>query len=285
MTETPLRRAQPTAGISAPADKRFRRSASRPARRQKWQFWAIRAGILSAAAAVSAVLLWIAGQGVMGASVFQIDHLKVEGQARLTAEEVRAVLDGLTGQSIFRADLEEYRGRLIDTPWIEDAVLWRVLPSSIHVQVTERVPLAVARRNGQFYLVDRTGAVIDDAGPEHGELDLPIVDGLFPDGGTQAESGRIAVLDRLLAEVATRADLRDRLSQVDLSDARNAVVLLDDEPARLRLGNTNFVDRLQRYLEARGAAEARFAAVDYYDLRFDERIFVGPARATGADRH
>ena len=286
MTDTPLRRGRPTAGVPAPADKRFRRSTHRPARRRGWQFWAIRAGGFTAAVGVTMALLWTLGNGVMDAGVFRIDQLAVEGDDRLTPDEVRSLLDGLTGQSIFRADLEEYRGRLLDSPWIADATLRRVFPSAVHVAISERAPLAIARLNGRFYLVDRTGFLIDEAGPKYGELDLPIVDGLFPEGvGTTADPTRIDVLERLLADLATRSDLLKRLSQVDLSDARNAVVLLDNEPARLHLGTTEFADRLLRYFDASRAVQPRIAVADYYDLRFGDRIYVGPARAIRDDRH
>ena len=286
MSETPSRRAQPTPGVPAPADKRFRRSSHRPARRRTWQYFAIRSVLLAGAIAVTAGLLWIAGNALADTRLFRIDRFSVEGNGRLSTSDVDELLRGLRGESIFRVDLEEYRGRLLDSPWVHDAELWRVLPSSVQVVLTERVPLAVGRLNGRFYLVDRTGVVIDDAGPEYGELDLPIVDGLFQDGaGTTADPVRIEVLDRLMTEVSTRSDLRDRLSQVDLSDARNAVVLLDGEPARLQLGTTQFVARLQRYLDAYEAAQRRVLVADYYDLRFDDRIFVGPARLTRDERH
>lgn len=284
MTERPVRRAQPTSGVPLPADKRFRRSGLRPGRRRGWRFWAIRAGVFVAAIGVTTALLWMLGNGVMDAGVFRIKHLEVQGHAHLATGDVRTLLDGLTGESIFRADLEEYRGRLLDSPWIQDAALWRVFPASVHVQVIERAPLAIARLNAQFYLVDRMG-VIDDAGPKYAALDLPIVDGLFVSGeGTMADPARVDLLARLLGDIGTKADLSNRLSQIDVSDARNAVVLVDNEPARLHLGTADFAERLLRYFEAYEAAQRRVVVADYYDLRFGDRIYVGPARLRRDDR-
>ena len=269
----------------APADKRFRRSSLRPGRRRGWQSWAIKGGMFAAAIAVTTALLWLLGNGVMDARAFRISRLEVQGHQFLAADDVRALLDGLTNESVFRADLEEYRGRLLDSPWVEDAALWRVFPATVHVQITERAPVAVARLNGRFHLVDRTGFLIDEAGPRYSDLDLPIVDGLFPErDGTMADPARVDVLVRLLADIGTKADLQHRLSQIDVSDARNAVVLIDNEPARLRLGSTDFAERLLRYFEAYEAVQRRVAVADYYDLRFGDRIYVGPARLRRDDR-
>ena len=49
--------------------------------------------------------------------------------------------------------------------------------------------MGVCRLNGQLYLVDRTGTLIDEFGPQYADLDLPIIDGLATsprDGGMRA---------------------------------------------------------------------------------------------------
>jgi cell division septal protein FtsQ len=56
------------------------------------------------------------------------------------------------------------------------------------------------------------------------------------------------------------------------------VVLLDGDPTLIRLGNERFVERLQSYHELAPALRERVPAIDYVDLRFDERVYVRPAR-------
>ena len=56
------------------------------------------------------------------------------------------------------------------------------------------------------------------------------------------------------------------------------MVLLDGDPTLIRLGNERFVERLQSYLELAPALRERVPAIDYVDLRFDERVYVSPAR-------
>ncbi len=241
--------------------------------------------VLGVAVVIMVGLIAWAAMGLMDASMFRIDRVVVEGNHRLAAGEVRALLDGINDQSIFRVDLEEFRTRLLDSPWVADAVLWRVFPSTVEVRVTERAPVAIARLNRQVYLVDSTGVIIDSAGPQYREFDLPIVDGLLTDGtdGTQADPRRIQLVERLLADLAARDDLLKRVSQVDVSDPKNAVVLLDGEPARLFLGDREFLARLQRYEEAAPTVREHVKASDYYDLRF-ERLFVGSATGTDAGK-
>jgi cell division protein FtsQ len=281
------RRGLPSGGsVAAAADRRFRRSSIRPGKRRSWRAVLTRALLIGAAGAAALAMVTWGMLAFTNAGIFRIEHLAVQGQHRLSAGEVKALLDGITGQSIFHVDLEEYRVRLLDSPWVSDAVLWRVFPSTVQVRVTERTPLAVARLNRLSYLVDATGAIIDAAGPQYREFDLPIVDGLLADDatGTLADPQRVQLVERLLAELSGRSDLLKRVSQVDVSNPRNAVVLLDGESARLYLGDRDFLARLQRYEEAAARVRERVAAIDYFDLRFD-RVFVGAApAAAGGDR-
>ena len=71
---------------------------------------------------------------------------------------------------------------------------------------------------------------------------------------------------------------RAQISQIDVSDSRNAVVLLEGDSTLIRLGNERFVERLQSYHELAPALRERVPAIDYVDLRFDERVYVRPAR-------
>ena len=89
-----------------------------------------------------------------------------------------ALLAGLEGQHLLQTDLEEWRRRVLGSPWVEQATLRRVLPSTVEVMIRERLPIAIGRIRGDLYLVDEQGLVIDEYGPNYAQFDLPIVDGL-----------------------------------------------------------------------------------------------------------
>ena len=88
----------------------------------------------------------------------------------------------------------------------------------------------------------------------------------------------------------SRPDLARRISQVDVSDPRNAVVIVDQDTARIRLGDERFVERLQSYVDLASTLHEQVPAIEYVDLRFGERVYVGsqagvvPARAAGPPR-
>jgi cell division septal protein FtsQ len=151
----------------------------------------------------------------------------------------------------------------------------------VDVTIRERVPIGIGRMGAGLYLVDDWGAVIDEYGPSYADLDLPIVDGLSSaPGEAEANVHRATLVRRLLDALRVR-NLASQISQIDVSDSRNAVVLLEGDPTLIRLGSERFVERLQSYYDLSPALREQVPAIDYVDLRFDSRVYVRPSRGRG----
>jgi cell division protein FtsQ len=269
--------------VRAPDDKHFRRSRAKPAARRRRevlaQAWKVVRVSLVAGLAVAG--LAAAGRALVRSSYFTVQRLTVTGNERLSPGEAADLLHGLRGQNILRADLEAWQDRLTRSPWVRSAELHRVLPSTVEVEIVERVPLAIGRAGDRLHLVDDRGEIIDEYGPEYAELDLPIVDGLVS-GEKDQRWARAALVGRLVGALSARPELLRMVSQIDVVDPRDAVAILENDPARVHLGDREFIARLESYLELRPALQARVPVIDYVDLRFESRVFVRPAADTGA---
>jgi cell division septal protein FtsQ len=265
--------------VKATADKRFRRAQVKPPRRRGWRTaWTWRMG---RAAAIGVLVLYGSYRAyglTFAAPGLRVSRIVVRGNARLSTGEVLSLVDGLRGTSILRADLDGWRRRLRTSPWVADAALRRVLPSTIEVRILERTPLALGRINGALYLIDRLGTIVDEYGPHYAEFDLPIVDGLAaaPKDGALVDEARARLAARVIDAVARRRDIARQLSQIDVTDAHDAVVILEGDSALLHLGEEQFLERLQSYIDLAPALRARVPGIDYVDLRFDERVYVRP---------
>jgi cell division septal protein FtsQ len=274
---------QASAGASVATDKRFKRAHVKPARRRSpasKHVWL---------AARVAVLLAVVGYGgyrgvtlIAAASSLQIGHMVVRGQERLSTGEVLALVEGLRGQNILSVTLDEWQQKLLSSPWVESATIRRVLPSTVEITVRERRPMGIGRLGTAMYLVDSTGVIIDEYGPAYSDIDLPIIDGLGATpsaGGSLVDAARAEFAARVITALAARPEIAKRVSQLDVADLHDAVVILDGDPALLRLGDQDFVARLQQYVDLAPALRERLAAIDYVDLRFDERLYVRPVKA------
>jgi cell division protein FtsQ len=267
--------------VAAPADRRFRRAHVKPGRRRRdWRRFVrpiVRYGGL---AIVLAYALYRGAAVAAHAHVLQIERIVIRGNERMSNGDVLAVLTGLRGQSLVWTNLDAWRRRLLASPWVRDAALRRSLPSTVEVVVWERQPIGIGRINGDMYLVDDRGVIIDQYGPQYAEFDLPIIDGLSSapgEDGSLTDQSRADLASRLVAGLKSKPHLAKRLSQIDVADVHNATVILSGDPAVIHLGEDQFLPRLETYLDLAEALRERVSAIDYVDLRFDGRIYVRPA--------
>jgi len=275
-TATAPRRGLPT-GSASVADKRFRRTDVRPARRRRvlqrvWQVGRVLVVVL-----VLAGLGAFASTRVVGARILAVDDVTVRGNQRLTLAEIEALIGDVRGESLLLVDLGRFRAKLLDSRWVADVTIRRVFPSVVDVRIVEREPVAVARLGQLLYLIDETGLIIDEYGPQYKDFDLPIVDGLAAAksvDGPVIDPERVQLTAQFLRSLAPRPELIRALSQVDMSTAGNVVVLLGDDPTYLHLGDEMFLERIQTYLELTPALADREKPIDYVDLRFGNRVFL-----------
>jgi cell division septal protein FtsQ len=273
------------ATVKAPAEKNFRRPKVRPSKKKtsarSWLTWRI--ARWAAAIVIVTYTGYRATNLVLHASALQVRHISVHGNVRLSSGEVREIIDGLRGSSILTADLPGYRRQLLASPWVADVALRRVLPSTVEVFVSERRPIGLCRLRNELYLVDAEGTLIAQYGPQYAEFDLPIIDGLLrppSSGQPTVDEQRAELAARALDAIGQRHDLAQRISQVDVSDAHDLVILLLHDPALVHLGEERFLERLQAYVDLAPALRDRVPAMDYVDMRFEERVYVRPAKAS-----
>jgi cell division septal protein FtsQ len=284
--------------VKPAADKRFKRGRVKTPRKAgrrwtalvrplvKWSIIAVIVGYTS----VRGLALVTEAPGL------RIRQITVGGHRQLTAADVVARAGALRGQNIVRADLVAARRRLLDSPWIADATLRRQLPSTIEIQIVERRPVALARlARGGLQLVAADGTVLGPAAAIQAGLDLPIADGLVPVAGrafaapgagigipARVDPDRAALVGRLVDALRGEDGLLPLLSQVDVSDPEDAVVLLGDDPARVHLGDRDFARRVRAYRDLAPTLLQHVDAIDTADVRYDGRVFVRPARGRPA---
>ncbi len=128
--------------------RRFTRRARR--RRIAW---------LSAAAVAFAFAVVIAA--AVFSPLFALRSIEVIGTERLSAQEVRAAVDGQLGTPLALLDEQRIREELAGFPLIRSFVTETVPPSTFVIRITEREPVGVVPADGGFELVDPAGVTIE----------------------------------------------------------------------------------------------------------------------------
>lgn len=121
------------------------------------------------------VLLVLGAAGAVGITrspLFAITAVRVEGVGATRAEVVKDTAQVARGQNLMSANLDAALARTEALPWVADAHVRRVPPSTVVIEVRPRRPVAILAGVSGLWLVDRTGVVIAEAGEES----LPRID-------------------------------------------------------------------------------------------------------------
>lgn len=109
---------------------------------------------------------------------FALSEVVLEGHRALDARDIVRLTALPLGLNIFDVDLEEVRRRVAANPWVRQASVRRQLPHALRVEIEERRPAALLRRDPPFG-VDAEGVVVG-ALLEKPQGCLPLLEGFDP---------------------------------------------------------------------------------------------------------
>lgn len=162
--------------------------------------------------------------------------------------------------SFFELDVEDAHQVIEDLPWVYRASLRKEWPNTLKIYVVEQKP--VARWNGDL-LINQYGDTFQAMLTEQ-LLSLPQ---LFGPSGSE-----VTALEgyRAMQSLLSFSDLA--IEELLLSERFAWDVKLSNE-IQLRLGRSEFINRLQRFVDLYPILQTK--PVDYVDLRYDTGLAVG----------
>lgn len=196
---------------------------------------------------------------------FVIERVDVMGEGRLSEEDVRRALGIYGGDYLFGVDMKEAQQRVESLSWVDRAVVRRLWPDRIVVQIIERQPYALWQHEGEVKVVDLEGGAITDAKvADFTHLKLFVGE----QAGEQASSLQITMRD--FPNIASRVE-----SYVNVSDRRWDLVL-DQGALRVMLPEQNMRRALQNLQKLQNEAQVLDRTIETIDMRLNDRLTFSP---------
>lgn len=156
----------------APAAGRRIRSA-RPIRRASARLSVARAGAALALLASAGAIY-----GVGASAAFEYASLRLDGAVYTDPAAVETAVAAARGENLFRLSTAPLRDALEALPTVASASVGVQLPGTLHVTLSERVPVLVWRVGARRYLADAEGSLFGRLGdtPPRAAADLIVID-------------------------------------------------------------------------------------------------------------
>jgi cell division protein FtsQ len=230
--------------------------------------------------AASGGVAWGARNYVMTSPRFSIQSIVVEGNVRVTPEEIARAGGMNLGDNVFSVDLDASRVRIDDEPWIRSATVTRKLPGTIVVQVTEHEPVALAAVGERMLLVSRTGEIFKELSAED-PFDLPVITGIDPDNVAQDREGAEKKIERArdVSEDNTKAPALSRypVQEVHLERDGTLSVVVGREAIVIAVGRPPYrgkIEQAERVFAELGKRTADASVIFLDNEASPERVVV-----------
>lgn len=202
---------------------------------------------------------------------FLIDAIAIDGNRRLTDEQILDAARIAVGQSLWDLSLDRVRLRLENHPWILRARVHCRLPTRLAIDITERQPIAIVRFE-ELYYVDRRGRVLSAllAGDSR---DLPVITGL-EEGIGRAFAPLALPRAAQLLRWCERRGCGDEISEL-LIDREDGVTMFPmSHRIAVHLGWGRWSEKLRLSARVVSAWRGRLDEVAVIDVSFRERVIV-----------
>jgi cell division septal protein FtsQ len=213
------------------------------------------------------ILLLLAGIGfitykgyqtVTASSFFDVKKIDIQGTSRVPKDDIEKIIRQETEKKgVWNAQLEQIKAEVEKLNFVRTAVVTRILPDGIRVQIDEREPRAVVRLNGRDFWVDDEAVEIGIVARNENRPPF-VLEGWDKEKSEKAQKDnqeRIKLFLKAQAEWQSLG-IGKRVISLNLSDLQDAEAVVEDsgEKVTVNLGKEDFGKRLQKAL---GAVEGK----------------------------
>jgi cell division protein FtsQ len=211
-----------------------------------------------------------------------VRDIVVEGVSSAVAKEFSTGMLVYKGRNLQELDPADLKARVMQFPYVRDAVISKELNGIVRIRVLERVPLALTVMDGNIMAVDTEGFLL----PGKKEFSAQVPKLLTVSGISRLKAGGnglqrldrrdIEVLRQFLDALSRTNYARLLIRELHLQGNNMTYFIAVQAPTRFIVGNDgNFKEKLKKFeiFWQKVVSKKGFGSYESVDLRFTDRIF------------
>jgi cell division protein FtsQ len=210
---------------------------------------------------------------------FKPARVVYEGIRHLDEQALHLLLKRSLPSNLLKADLRHLRRIVEAEPWVRSASVRRQLPDLLLIRIVEREPAAAAIIDGELFVVDPEGVILDRYGPRYEVLDGPLARGLqnmARENAKEANAARMEAYLRVLQDFRSPPrDYSQAISEINVENIEKIAVIPANDTVPVYLGDDRFLQRFQTFLSSRelyDELKSQYGHIEYVDVSYDNKI-------------
>lgn len=184
-------------------------------------------------------------------------------------EDIKRFMAGKYWGNLLLLDIKNLQARVAAHQWIRDAHIRKIFPSTLRIDIQERIPVAILVKE-KYFLVDKEGVLLEEISPVEWP-DLPLLTDM---NRFQRDCDlKLGLAWACLESLGEKE--RKKVSMMDLSEYENVSIRLKDTGTWLKLGRERFYEKYQLFHHNRALFQ-KYGPLEYIDFRFEGRLVLRP---------
>jgi len=212
-------------------------------------------------------------------STLTVQRFVIDGYRVLPVKQISSLMNVPLKSPMYDLNVYDVRERILQQPFVKSVCVNRIFPDAIHVQISERDPIAIIN-TGQLRYIDQDGFLLPQIETAV-KLDLPIISRIV--GLENAQVGEIISNTELteaigLLQTAQKIDtaIYHSISEVNMNNGKDIILYSTEVGVPILVGREDYGKKLilfqtfwSNFVKSQNAEK-----LQYIDLRFKEQVVV-----------
>lgn len=185
--------------------------------------------------------------------VFYIKNIEVEGNSKISSEQIKALLQINSTTNIFEESNNKVNAKLKENKYIEKADVRRILPSTLKVNVVEREVEYLLEYANSYAYTDKNGNILEvSANPVEGKVKIIGYSTKSLNEQEKLDESDIEKLNNVnsILQSAEQFEIRNKITSINIADQYDYQIYIESEKKIVHLGDTKNLDTKMIYIKA-----------------------------------
>lgn len=174
--------------------------------------------------------------------LFNIKAIQVEGNNKISETEIISLAQIQMEENVFSVKEENIRKKIKENAYIDKVKIVRKLPSTIVLEIEERIPAYLLEYAGSYVYIDKQGYFLEISTQK---LELPILQGAISETSTFIVGNRLCIedLEKLstvlkIMELAEANEIKQLITRIDIENKDNFILTIETKQKTVYLGDS-----------------------------------------------
>ena len=186
--------------------------------------------------------------------IFNIKDISVENNVTIPSDTIISLSGLKTGENIFKFYKANIIEQIKENPYVENVEIHRKFPSTVQINITERVATYSIEYMGKYAYINSQGYILEISEDSKG---MPIIQGVTTNEddikpGNRLNNEDLKRLEQVIRimDASKGAGLDTQVTSIDISDENEYSIYLNEEKKRVYLGDGSNLSNKMLYVQA-----------------------------------